>query len=121
MRRLSRSLGTGIAALDLSWRSEPDGLAIKGSDNYFSRMDDNSSQVQNLYDRKSGWARSAFANPHSVSVTFLYELPFGPGKPLLSSGFVGKHLLGAGRLAGRPIITAGRRSACSRASTTPAA
>ncbi|MEO5924456.1 MAG: hypothetical protein ABIR70_11575 [Bryobacteraceae bacterium] len=76
------------------------GLALTGSYNYFARMDDGSSPVQNLYDRKSGWARSAFANPHSVTVTFLYEFPFGPGKPLLSAGFIGKNVLGGWAFSG---------------------
>jgi hypothetical protein len=76
------------------------GLALTGSYSYFSRMDDNSSPAQNLYDRKSAWAKSAFANPHSVTLTFLYELPFGPGKPLLSSGFIGKNILGGWAFSG---------------------
>jgi hypothetical protein len=76
------------------------GLATKVDYNYFGRMDDNSSPAQNLYNRKAAWARSAFANPHSVNVTFLYELPFGPGKALLSSGFMGRHLLGGWAFSG---------------------
>ncbi len=76
------------------------GFSLTVGYSYFGRWDDNSSPVQNLYDRKSGWSRSAFANPHSVNITFLYELPFGAGKPFLSTGFVGRNLLGGWAFSG---------------------
>jgi hypothetical protein len=43
-----------------------------------------------------------------VSVTFLYEFPFGPGKPLLSSGFVGRNLLGGWAFSGNSNFYSGQ-------------
>ena len=81
------------ASIQIEKRSSS-GFALTARYQYNSRWDDSSSPVQNLYDRKTGWSRSAFVNPHTVNLTFLYELPFGPGKAFLTSGFVGRNLLG---------------------------
>lgn len=84
------------------------GLAFTARYQHNSRRDDNSSQVQNLYDRKSGWARSSFVNPHFANFTFLYELPFGAGKPFLASGFTGRHLLGGWAFSGTGTLFSGQ-------------
>lgn len=76
------------------------GLAFTARYQFNSRWDDQSSPVQNLYDRRSGWSRSGFVNPHSANFTFLYELPFGPGKPFLASGFAGRNVLGGWAFSG---------------------
>jgi hypothetical protein len=56
----------------------------------------------------SGWSRGTFSNPHSLNITFLYELPFGPGKPFLNSGFVGRHILGGWAFSGNSQFSAGQ-------------
>jgi hypothetical protein len=83
------------------------GFALTARYNYFNRMDNVSSPVQNVFDRKSGWSRAPWANPHNLNLTFLYELPFGPGKPLLSSGFVGRHVLGGWAFSGTTNFSSG--------------
>lgn len=84
------------------------GLALTVGYTSFERWDNFSSPVQNVYDRMSAWSRAQFSNPHTLNVTFLYELPFGPGKPLMSSGFVGRHLLGGWAFSGTSSIAAGQ-------------
>ncbi len=76
------------------------GLALTVGYSNFRRWDNYSSPVQNMYDRNSEWALSGFSQPHQLDITYLYELPFGPGKHFLSSGMVGKHILGGWALSG---------------------
>ncbi len=84
------------------------GLALTVGYTSFERKDNFSSPVQNVYDRMSGWSRAQFSNPHNLNVTFLYELPFGPGKALMSSGFVGRHILGGWAFSGTSTFSAGQ-------------
>ncbi|MEP7367948.1 MAG: hypothetical protein ABI972_32190, partial [Acidobacteriota bacterium] len=84
------------------------GLALTVIYSSFERWDDYSTPLQNVYDRKAGWSRSPFANPHNLNVTFLYELPFGPGKPFMSAGFVGRHLLGGWAFSGTSGLSSGQ-------------
>jgi hypothetical protein len=69
----------------------------------FSKSIDNSSysgniagvaQAQNTYDERSEKALSYFDAPHRVVGSYIYELPFGPGKRFANSGIAGK--LGGG-------------------------
>ena len=40
--------------------------------------------LQNFYDRRSERALASFDTPHNLVISSVYELPFGPGKALLS-------------------------------------
>ncbi len=84
------------------------GLALTVGYTSFERKDNFSTPVQNVYDRMSAFGRAPFSNPHNLNVTFLYELPFGPGKPFLSSGFMGRHLLGGWAFSGTSTWAAGQ-------------
>ncbi len=84
------------------------GLALTVGYTNFRRWDNYSTPIQNMYDRNSGWSLSPASRPHTVDVTFLYELPFGPGKALLTSGFVGRHLLGGWALSGTSSFATGQ-------------
>jgi hypothetical protein len=75
-------------------------LALTVSYSNFRRWDNYSSPVQNLYNRNGERALSGFSQPHQLDITFLYELPFGPGKPFFASGFVGKQILGGWAFSG---------------------
>lgn len=49
------------------------------------------SNLQNFYDSKSERALASFDIPQTLVVSYIYEFPFGPGKPLLSgNGILGK-------------------------------
>ncbi|MEO5924455.1 MAG: hypothetical protein ABIR70_11570 [Bryobacteraceae bacterium] len=84
------------------------GLALTVGYTNYRRLDNYSSPVQNLYDRNGEKALSAFSQPHQFDITFLYELPFGPGKPLLATGFVGRHILGGWAFSGTSSISSGQ-------------
>jgi len=40
---------------------------------------------QDYYDRTKEWSLSAFNRPRRLSLSYIYELPFGTGKPLVSA------------------------------------
>jgi hypothetical protein len=48
------------------------------------------SGVQNIYDLRSNWARSAFDQRQAFSSSFIYQLPFGPGQKFLNHGATGR-------------------------------
>lgn len=61
-----------------------DGLSFDFDYAYRRRKDDYSGRgVQNPHDRKSAWAHSAGFRPQRLSLSYTYELPMGPGRPLL--------------------------------------
>jgi len=51
-----------------------------------------------------------FDQPHSLKLSTVYQLPFGPGRRWLKGGVLG-HVIGGWRLAGVQIYTSGCRSA----------
>jgi hypothetical protein len=58
----------------------------------FSKVIDDVSTQQNFYDRRADRSIGNFHQPHVVSLSYVYNLPFGPGKRFLngSSGLAGK-------------------------------
>jgi hypothetical protein len=50
----------------------------------------NGSGVQDIYNLRANWARSAFDQRQAFSSSFLYQLPFGPGQKFLNHGAVGR-------------------------------
>lgn len=83
------------------------GFAMSVQYSRFIRYDNYSAPVQNVFDRMSGWSIAQFSRPHNLDINFLYELPFGPGKRFLSSGVIGKHILGGWALSGISNFQAG--------------
>ncbi len=63
---------------------------------------------QNYYDQKSERNVTSSDIPHVVSLSYTYELPFGPGKPFVNrGGFVGK-LVGGWEVSGIQQYQSGR-------------
>ena len=61
-----------------------DGLSLDLEYTYRKRWDDYSGPgVQNPQDRSAEWVRSRGLRPQRLSLSYNYELPFGPGKPML--------------------------------------
>jgi len=50
----------------------------------------NGSGVQDIYNLRSNWARSAFDQRQKVGASFIYQLPFGPGQKFLNHGIAGR-------------------------------
>jgi trimeric autotransporter adhesin len=57
---------------------------ITGNSNYFAP--DNTANVIDAYDRSRDYSLSSVDTPHRFTMSGTYELPFGRGKALLSSG-----------------------------------
>ncbi len=84
------------------------GLALTVGYTRFIRMDNMTSPVQNVYDRMSGYGLATFSRPNQLDITALYELPFGPGKTFMTSGLIGRHILGGWALSGTSSIQGGQ-------------
>jgi hypothetical protein len=50
----------------------------------------NGSGVQDIYNLRANWARSAFDQRHKVGASFIYQLPFGPNQKFLNHGVAGR-------------------------------
>jgi hypothetical protein len=83
------------------------GLAVTASYEYFRRADNYQSNVQDYYNRD--WALTQGANPHSLSVRYIYELPLGPGKIFLKSGGVAAYVFGGWSISGVANYFSGNR------------
>ncbi len=61
------------------------GLGMSASYEYGIQMDDYSGPygVQDPYDQKAEWSRTVGFPPQRLTLTYMYELPVGPGKLLL--------------------------------------
>lgn len=59
------------------------GLGLTSTYEFSKQLDDYSTALQDLYDRENEWSLSAGNEPHRLSLTYVYELPFGAGKGLL--------------------------------------
>ena len=61
-----------------------DGLSLDLDYAYRRRKDDFSGRgLQDPHDRQSAWAHSVGFRPQRLSLSYTYELPMGPGRPLL--------------------------------------
>jgi hypothetical protein len=61
------------------------GLSFTATYQFSKQLDDYSAPYgeQDFFNRRNDWALSAFNPPQYVQVSYMYELPFGSGKPLL--------------------------------------
>lgn len=75
------------------------GLALTVSYQYQWQIS-NSGNIQDYYNLNNEWAQSA-GQPHSVNLDYIYELPFGPGKQLLSGGGLLASFLGGWAISGQ--------------------
>jgi hypothetical protein len=61
------------------------GLLVTATYEYAKQMDDYYGPgIQDFFNRDNDWSRTAYVSPHRFSMTYVYELPFGPGKSLFS-------------------------------------
>jgi len=92
----------------------------------FSKMIDDTRQQstgvgqQNYYDRGAERSISVFDQPHILAISYIYELPFGPGRPYVSGiGGVGSRLVGGWNLSGIHRYTSGYPLSLSTTNTLP--
>ena len=61
------------------------GLSLQFEYEFLRRMDNYDGELQDYYHREKEWALD-HNDPHSISLQYMYELPFGRGKPYWTSG-----------------------------------
>ena len=102
-----RNKNTAITAR-LEQRSSR-GMFWSASYNFGKQLDDFSGLYgkQDFYRRENEWSISASDVRHALQFTYVYELPFGPGKPFLSSPGWCRHLAGGWTVSGAGSIQGG--------------
>jgi hypothetical protein len=58
------------------------GLSLRTTYEFSKQFDDYSGReaLQDYYNRRKEWALTPWASPHTLSLSYMYELPFGPNK-----------------------------------------
>ena len=72
-------------------------------------MDDYSGPygVQDYYNRDNEWSLTSSNNPHRLSLTYVYELPFGPNRGLLTASDWRRYIFEGWSLSGSTTMTSG--------------
>lgn len=85
------------------------GLSMNFYYEFSKQMDDYSGPYgrQNFYSRESEWAMTAGANPHRMTLTYMYELPIGTNKMLFSFSDWRRHLVDGWSLSGNSTFIGG--------------
>jgi hypothetical protein len=85
------------------------GLTLSASYEFSKQMDDYSGWpgVQDFFKRSNEWALTAWNSPHRVSLSYVYELPFGASKPFLNYRDWRRHLMGGWSLSGMTTVASG--------------
>ena len=84
------------------------GLLITATYEYAKQMDDYYGPgIQDFYNRDNDWARTPYISPHRFSMTYVYELPFGPGKSLFGYNDWRRHLVQGWSLSGMTAVNSG--------------
>jgi hypothetical protein len=86
-----------------------DGLGLSAYYEYGKQLDDYSGPngVQDPYNRDNEWARTVGRPPQSFSLTYMYELPLGPGKTLFSWADWRRYMVEGWSLSGVTTMSAG--------------
>jgi len=85
------------------------GLSLSATYEYSRQYDDYSGPVakQDMFNRANEWALSAWNNPHRLSLSYMYELPFGANKPLFNFPDWRRHLADGWAVSGISSVASG--------------
>ena len=85
------------------------GLTLSGYYEFSKQMDNYSGPygIQDWFHRENEWALTSSNNPHRVSLTYVYELPFGPNRWLLNSGDWRRFIFEGWSVSGVTTVTSG--------------
>jgi hypothetical protein len=85
------------------------GMSMRAVYEYGRQMDDYSPHdgLQDYYNRRKEWALNSSANPHVLSLSYMYELPFGPNKKLLTATDWKRYLVEGWTLSGVTTYSSG--------------
>ncbi|HOL73844.1 MAG TPA: hypothetical protein PKW45_20535 [Bryobacteraceae bacterium] len=77
------------------------GLSLSMYYEFAKQMDDYSGPgTQDYFNSKNEWSLTAGHRPHRFSLSYMYELPFGSGKPLLAFNDWRRHLVNGWSISG---------------------
>ena len=85
------------------------GMSMRAVYEFGKQMDDYAASdgLQDYHDRRKEWAMNPSANPHTLSLNYMYELPFGPNKPLLTAADWRRYLVEGWTLSGVTAYSSG--------------
>lgn len=84
------------------------GLSLRMAYEFSKQMDDYSGDgLQDYYHREKEWSMNPFADPHTLSLTYMYELPFGPSKRYFNAGRWQRYLVGGWSISGVTTYSSG--------------
>jgi len=96
------------AAVRLEKRTSQ-GLSLNASYEYSRQYDDYSAPYgkQDQFNRHNEWALSSWNNPHRLSMSYMYELPFGSNKPFLNYADWRRYLANGWSISGISSVASG--------------
>ena len=86
------------------------GLTIRASYRFAKQMDNYSGAggLQDMYNLQKEWAITSYNSPHAASLSYVYELPFGPNKSLFAYSDWRRYLASGWSLSGTSTMVSGR-------------
>jgi hypothetical protein len=88
-----------------TWAKEIDN--VPPAPNGFSGSSFSGSNAQNFYNPRAERSVSSFDTPNTVVISYIYELPFGPGKRLLNAGGAVGRIVGGWQINGLTTFQSG--------------
>jgi hypothetical protein len=85
------------------------GLSLSAYYEFAKQMDDYSGPygIQDVYNRNNEWSRTAGVNPQKFTLSYAYELPIGPNKPLLPYSDWRRYLTEGWSISGMTTVNSG--------------
>jgi len=84
------------------------GLSLRAVYEFSKQMDDyRGDGLQDYYHREKEWALTYYNDPHRLSLSYMYELPFGPNKRFLPSRGWLRYLVGGWAISGTTSYSSG--------------
>jgi hypothetical protein len=85
------------------------GFSLRASYDFSKQFDDYAGRegLQDYYHRDKEWALTPWASPHVLSLSYMYELPFGPNREWFTSTDWKRHLAAGWMLSGETSYASG--------------
>ena len=83
------------------------GLSLSAYYEFGKQLDDYAGGLQDMLDRAKEWARTPGVPPHRFSMSYVYELPFGPGKSMLAWNDWRRYFVEGWSFSGMTVVNSG--------------
>ena len=85
------------------------GLSLRMNYAFSKQMDDYNGDdgLQDYYNRKNEWALNQWSDPQRLSLSYMYELPFGPSKTMLTAADWKRYLVEGWSISGMTTYSSG--------------